>query len=192
MLPAAPLALSSGSRPMITVDPNTGELRGTKPLNPVRISIGFGVGLLCFTAIAGFASSFAPSPRQVEASVRDAIPFRNVNGAMYVYAYLGGVPHNMILDTGASSSQITVPIANALLARRRAHIVPGIFTTTIANGTAVPSQRVIVHTMSIGRHVLHNVEMIVADDGGAVLLGLSGTQRDRRFHHRCFPRPDKV
>jgi hypothetical protein len=30
-----------------------------------------------------------------------------------------------------------------------------------------------VHTMSIGRHVLHNVGMIVADDGGAVVLGLS-------------------
>ena len=46
---------------------------------------------------------------------------------MFVYASLGGVPHNMLLDTGATGSQITVPIANALLARKQAYIVPGIF-----------------------------------------------------------------
>lgn len=106
-------------------------------------------------------------------SAHDAIPFRNVGGSMYVYASLGGVAHNMILDTGATGSQITVPIANALLARRQATVVPGIFTTVIANGAVVANQRVVVHTMRIGRHTLHNVEMVVADDGGAVLLGLS-------------------
>jgi predicted aspartyl protease len=137
--------------------------------------------MLLATAVAVFVVGFAfsrqtPTAWQnapITSSARDAIPFRNVNGAMYVYANLGGVPHNMLLDTGASGSQITVPIANALLARKQATIVPGIFTTTIANGSVVPSQRVVVHTMRIGRHTLHDVEMIVADDGGAVLLGLS-------------------
>ena len=52
---------------------------------------------------------------------------RRDDGGMFVYASLGGVPHNMLLDTGATGSQITVPIANALLARKQAYIVPGIF-----------------------------------------------------------------
>ena len=92
---------------------------------------------------------------------------------MYVYASLGGVPHNMILDTGASVSSITVPIANALLRRKQADVVPGFFITTVANGAVVPNQSIVVHTMSIGRHRLHNVQMLVADNGAPVLLGLS-------------------
>lgn len=158
---------------MITVDQN-GELRGTKP-PPIRISLGLGAGLLGLMAMIGLASSFSPSLPQVEAAaeVRDAIPYRLVNGAMYVYANLGGVPHNMVLDTGAYGSQITVPIANALLRRNQAYVVPGIFYNGVANGSVVPTQRVVVRTMRIGRHTLHNVEMIVADDGGGVLLGLS-------------------
>ena len=118
----------------------------------------------------------APSTWQsapVVAQSRDAIPLRNVNGSMFVYASLGGVPHNMILDTGASRSNVTVPIANALISRKQAHIVPGIFWTTIANGSAMPNQRIILHTMTIGRHTLHNVQMDVTDDGAPVLLGLS-------------------
>jgi predicted aspartyl protease len=116
-----------------------------------------------------------PSPSTASTTVqgRDAIPFRNVNGTMYVYASLGGVPHNMILDTGASVSSITVPIANALLRRKQADVVPGFFMTTVANGAVVPNQSIVVHTMSIGRHRLHNVQMLVADDGAPVLLGLS-------------------
>ena len=92
---------------------------------------------------------------------------------MYVYASLGGVPHNMILDTGASVSSITVPIANALLRRKQADVVPGFFMTTVADGAVVPNQSIVVHTMSIGRHRLHNIQMLVADDGAPVLLGLS-------------------
>ncbi len=70
-------------------------------------------------------------------------------------------------------SCITIPIANALLARKQATIVPGIFTSIIADGSVVPNQRIIIHTMSIGRHILHNVEMVVGEDGAPVLLGLS-------------------
>jgi predicted aspartyl protease len=51
--------------------------------------------------------------------------------------------------------------------------VPGIFFATIANGSAMPYQRVVVRTMTIGRHTLHNVQMSVGDDGAPVLLGLS-------------------
>jgi predicted aspartyl protease len=157
----------------IFVDQKTGELRGTKPPRPP-----IGLILLAGAAFAGLScigvALTSPPSTQVEATGgREAIPVRSINGSMYVYANLGGVPHNMILDTGASMSSITVPIANALIARKRAHVLPGIIWTTVANGSAVPNQRIIVHTMSIGRHVLHNVEMMVGDDGAPVLLGLA-------------------
>jgi predicted aspartyl protease len=140
-------------------------------IRDVTIVTAIAVALTIIAVIVGFSGS--SSSVIAEDQSRDAIPFRSVNGAMYVYASLGGVPHNMILDTGASSSLVTVPIANALLRRRQADIVPGIFMTGIANGAAVPNQKIVVHNMSIGRHRLHNVEMLVQDDGAPVLLGLS-------------------
>ena len=150
-----------------------------EPNPPLLTPVGFIVAAAAATAVAIIAfvlpQASAPSTWQsapVVAQSRDAIPLRSVNGSMFVYANLGGVPQ-VILDTGASMSSITVPIADALLARKRAHIAPGIIWTTIANGSVVPNQRIIVHTMTIGRHTLHNVQMSVGEDGSAVLLGLS-------------------
>jgi predicted aspartyl protease len=158
----------------------TDTMKTIEPNPPLLTPVGFAVAAAAAMAVAIIAfvlpQARAPSTWQsapVVAQSRDAIPYRLVNGAMYVYANLGGVPHNMILDTGAYGSQITVPIANALLRRNQAYVVPGIFYNGVANGSVVPTQRVVVRTMRIGRHTLHNVEMIVADDGGGVLLGLS-------------------
>jgi predicted aspartyl protease len=102
-----------------------------------------------------------------------SIPFRSINGGMFIYANLGGVPHNMQLDTGASSSTVTVPIAEALVARGRATVVPGWFGGKMADGRVVPHQDIIVRTVSIGGYVLHNVEMAVTPDGATLLFGLS-------------------
>jgi predicted aspartyl protease len=161
----------------IFVDQNTGELRGTRPrgyTGVILLTSAAFVALICTAvAISPNPSTSTQTEATSPAAARDAIPFRSVNGGMYVYASLGGVPHNMLLDTGATGSQITVPIANALLARKQAYIVPGIFFATIANGSATPYQRVVVRTMTIGRHTLHNVQMSVGDDGAPVLLGLS-------------------
>jgi predicted aspartyl protease len=166
----------------IFVDQKTEELRGTKQWSTLKVSLLTGAAFigLVGVAIVISPSSSPSSPPSSSTSVqvevtgsRDAIPFRSVNGGMYVYANLGGIPHNMLLDTGASMSSVTVPIANALLARKRATIVPGILWSTIANGSVIPNQLIIVHTMSIGRHVLRNVKMLAGDDGAAVLLGLS-------------------
>jgi predicted aspartyl protease len=145
-------------------------------------SIIYPMGVVAGIAVAAIAGCFAFSnptstaawqDAPIASSARDAIPFRSVNGSMYVYANLGGIPHNMILDTGATVSCATVPIARTLIARGRADVVPGWFTSTIADGSVVPNQRIVVHTMTIGRHVLHNVEMSVGQDGAPVLLGLS-------------------
>jgi hypothetical protein len=87
----------------IFVEQKTGELRGTKPRRPP-----IGLILLAGAAFAGLscigvALTSPPSTQVGATGGREAIPVRSINGSMYVYANLGGVPHNMILDTGASS-----------------------------------------------------------------------------------------
>jgi clan AA aspartic protease (TIGR02281 family) len=127
---------------------------------------------LCFAA----GSNQTPTAWQnapITSSARDAIPFRSVDGGMFVYASLGGVPHNMLVDTGASGSQVSLPIARTLVARRQAYVESGFMTAKIADGSVVAEQTIVVYTVRIGRHVLHNVRMTVAPDGATLLLGLS-------------------
>jgi hypothetical protein len=109
----------------------TDTVKTIEPNPPLLTPVGFAVAAAAATAVAIIAfvlpQASAPSTWQsapVVAQSRDAIPFRNVNGAMYVYASLGGVPHNMLLDTGANISTVTVPIANVLIARKQAYVLP--------------------------------------------------------------------
>jgi predicted aspartyl protease len=37
----------------------------------------------------------------------------------------------------------------------------------------VPNQSIVVHKVTIGRHTLTNVQMLVTNDGASLLLGLS-------------------
>ena len=160
----------------IFVDPNTGELRGTRPRSYTGAIL---LTIAAFVALTCVAVTISPNPStstQTEATspaARDAIPLRNVNGAMYVYANLGGIPHNMLVDTGASMSQVTVPIANVLISRKQAYLSNSIIPMTLADGTVHPRQVIVVRRVTIGRHTINNVPMTVADDGADLLLGLS-------------------
>jgi predicted aspartyl protease len=91
---------------------------------------------------------------------------------MHIYVGLGGVPYNMLLDTGAAISSVTVPIARTLIARRQAVVLPGFLQVGQADGSVSPHQTIDVRTVTVGRYVLHNVEMIVTADGADLLLGL--------------------
>jgi predicted aspartyl protease len=158
----------------IFVDQTTGELRGQKPAKFSHTTLA----VLGAAAFVGFLLTVAavspPSPSgSAEARSGSSIPFRSINGGMFIYANLGGVPHNMQLDTGASSSTVTLPIAQALVARGRATVVPGWFGAQMADGRVVAHQNIIVHRVSIGGYVLHNVEMGVTPDGANLLFGLS-------------------
>jgi clan AA aspartic protease (TIGR02281 family) len=151
-----------------------------EPNPPLLTPVGFAVAAAAATAVAIIAlvlpQASAPSTWQsapVVAQSRDAIPFRNVNGGMYVYANLGGVPHNMLLDTGASGSQVTLPIARVLVARGQAYVADGFSLLKTADGSVHAEQTIVVYTVKIGRHTLRDVQMSVAPDGAPVLLGLS-------------------
>jgi gag-polyprotein putative aspartyl protease len=168
-----PLTMKETNMTHIFVDRNTGELRGTRPRGYLKLTplIAF-AGLIGAAAIAISPLPFMPSFQTEATGGRDAIPFRNINGGMFVYANLGGVPHNMQLDTGASSSTVTVPIARVLIARRQAY-VDGWVNVTTADGSTSPHPIIVVYTVGIGRHRLHNVRMSVMPDGADLLLGLS-------------------
>lgn len=129
-------------------------------------AIGF-----CFASSKQTPTAWQNAP--ITSPARDAIPFRNVNGGMFVYASLGGVPHNMQLDTGASSSTVTLPVARVLVARRQAYVMPGFMEARMADGSVSAHQTIVVQTVRIGRHLLHDVQMVVTDDGANLLLGLS-------------------
>ena len=175
----------------IYVDQNTGELRGSKPRQ-----LPIGLILLAGAAFAGLScvgiNLTSSSSTQVEATGgRDAIPVRSINGAMYVYANLGGIPHNMILDTGASMTCITVPIANALLARRKAHIVPGIFHSTIADGSVSSANPTYCRS-----HNVHRAACSAQRANGSRRRWSTcapwpiGAERNRQLHRRSGSRPE--
>jgi predicted aspartyl protease len=156
---------------LFVVSPN-GELRGTKRGDYAKV---LQLAVAAFAALLCVAFAIAPklSGPTFATGGRDAIPFRGVNGGMFIYASLGGVPHNMQLDTGAAGSTVTVPIARTLIARRQAYVMPGFVSVGMADGSVSPHQVIVVYTVTIGRHVLHNVEMTVMADGANLLLGLS-------------------
>ena len=163
---------------MISVAKN-GELRGTRhgyrpkllvgPLVLMAAAVAIGYGHLpnWLSTLGSSAST------QIEAtSAHTVIPFRSGPAGMYVYVGLGGVPHNMLLDTGASISSVTTPIAQKLIARGQAVVLPGSVSLTMADGSTSERPAIGVHTATIGRYVLHNVQMVVNDDGATLLLGL--------------------
>jgi predicted aspartyl protease len=154
----------------IFVDKNTGELRGTKS----RSDIGaIPLTIVAFIALIFAAVAIHPTSTLTANAVRDAIPFRNnTNGGMNIYANLGGIPHNMLVDTGAAMSQVTVPIAKVLISRKQAYLSNSIIGSIIADGTVHPRRVIVVYRVTIGRHTINNVPMTVAEDGADLLLGL--------------------
>ena len=159
---------------MISVAKN-GELRGTRHGYRPKLLVGPLVLMAAAVAIGYGHLPNWPSTLGSSASTTSAhtvIPFRSGPAGMYVYVGLGGVPHNMLLDTGASISSVTTPIAQKLIARGQAVVLPGSVSITLADGSTSDHPAIGVDTVTIGRYVLHNVQMVVNDDGATLLLGL--------------------
>jgi clan AA aspartic protease (TIGR02281 family) len=151
--------------------------KGTPTMNNAHYAGVACAAAAVFTFAVVITQTAAPSAWQnaptVSSASRDAIPFRHASSGMFVYASLGGVPHNMLLDTGATSSTVTLPVARTLVARKQAYVMPGFMEARMADGSVSAHQTIVVRTVKIGRHVLHDVQMIVTDDGSDLLLGLS-------------------
>jgi clan AA aspartic protease (TIGR02281 family) len=101
----------------------------------------------------------------------DAVPFIMVGNAIHVTVTIGGVPNDMLLDTGAAMSSVTTSLADGLIARGEAHeLAPAKFT--MANGSSEYERVVSVNSITIGSHTRTNVSMSVGPDGSMMLLGL--------------------
>jgi predicted aspartyl protease len=149
-----------------------GELRRRRPAPKswrFEIVVMTGVSL---AGLAVVAYAYNRPTVTVEAPTSHAIPFRALPDGIHVYASLGGVPHDMVIDTGAGMSSVTAPIANALIGRRQA-VVVGEMSFTMADGSTHLEPIIAVRIVAIGGYRLHDVRMSVSPDGGGVLLGLA-------------------
>ena len=99
----------------------------------------------------------------------------------------------MLVDTGSTSLTVNESLAQRLLARGLAQEGPqGI--ATLADGSQREQQNVIIDTVTIGSHVLHDVLAGVSPDGSDMLLGLSVLNKIGRFtidgaNHKLIFRP---
>jgi clan AA aspartic protease (TIGR02281 family) len=86
----------------------------------------------------------------------------------------------MLVDTGSTGLTVNESLAQRLLARGLAHEGPqGI--AMLADGSQREFQSVIIDTVTIGSHVLHDVHAGVSPDGSDMLLGLSVLNKIGRF-----------
>jgi len=106
----------------------------------------------------------------------DAVSIQIRDGAIHVWVQLGswrmGIgSEDMILDTGATHSVISVSAARRLVASRFARLGPMVMVR-MADGARVAQRSIIVDRMTVGVHVLRNVSMTIVPDGVDMLLGL--------------------
>lgn len=102
------------------------------------------------------------------------IPFSENNGCKYIYVSLNGVYTKMLFDTGASTTQITPSIVNALKQRglisEDDYRLPQVSIT--ADGTKDTTDVIVIKKLSINEFVVNNVKVNVASsDKGACLIG---------------------
>ena len=117
-----------------------GELRGTRHGYRPKLLVGPLVLMAAAVAIGYGHLPNWPSTVGSSASTTSAltvIPFRSGPAGMYVYVGLGGVPHNMLsLDTRSiNPPSVTTPIAQKLIARGQAVVLPGSVSITMADGS---------------------------------------------------------
>ena len=87
----------------------------------------------------------------------------------------------MLIDTGATEMLVSNKLANQMVADGEAE-ERGEVSVTVADGRKINERVVVIHRMTIGRHVLREVPASVAPEDDAVgLLPFSVLNRVGRF-----------
>jgi clan AA aspartic protease (TIGR02281 family) len=98
-----------------------------------------------------------------------AIFARTPKHGVDVDVQLGKETVRMMVDTGASTLQITAEIATRLLttmqAKRTASIV-----ARMADGHTSSMPSIVINEVKVGAYALHNIQALVTEDGGMMLL----------------------
>jgi gag-polyprotein putative aspartyl protease len=96
--------------------------------------------------------------------------WRSINLDVYLGSFT--LPTRFLLDTGATGITVAEAIANDLIAKGEAHEV-GKGQYTLADGSRHMEREIVIGTLILGQHTLHNVIAGVASEATEMLLGMS-------------------
>jgi predicted aspartyl protease len=112
--------------------------------------------------------------------ITDTVPLNVFDNTIRIAVMIGGHGLDMVLDTGATHGSIPAPLAAELLAEGAATEGPEVTITNADNSTR-SAHTVIVNTLTIGTHTVHNVRFNLAVDGADPLLGLRALSAFGKF-----------
>lgn len=121
----------------------------------------------------------------------DSIPLQIVGHAQYVMVALGSHNARMLFDTGATDGTLQKTHADWMIANGEADEGPQAAFTD-AQGAEHETRTIIIHTLQLGAHVLHDVHLGVVPDEADALLGIAVLDRigpfklDRSNHTLTF------
>ncbi|MGA0603729.1 aspartyl protease family protein [Caulobacter sp. KR2-114] len=98
------------------------------------------------------------------------------NGALYVPALVdGAITLRFVVDSGASDVVIPGDVARTLMRMGKLSSADyrGVGMAILADGSRVPAQRVVLHSLTVGGHEVKDVLASITDARGSLLLGQS-------------------
>jgi len=102
------------------------------------------------------------------------------HGALYVPAVVdGSITLKFVVDSGATDVCIPTDVAKTLMRMGKLTRADerGTGTAVLADGSRVPAERVMIHSIEVGGHEVKNVLASVTNTRGSLLLGQSFLQR---------------
>ena len=113
-----------------------------------------------------------------------AVSLRSEGGVFAVPGTINGqITLDFIVDSGASDVSIPKDVVSTLIRTRTITDADflGSETYRLADGSTVPSQRLVIRSLKVGTKVLENVAAHIAPDAGQLLLGQSFLKRFRSW-----------
>jgi clan AA aspartic protease (TIGR02281 family) len=124
------------------------------------------------------------SDRNQAGSGEAAVSLRPEGGVFTVPGTINGqITLDFIVDSGASDVSIPKDVVSTLIRTRTITETDflGSETYRLADGSTVPSQRLVIRSLKVGTKVLENVAAHIAPDAGQLLLGQSFLKRFRSW-----------
>jgi clan AA aspartic protease (TIGR02281 family) len=124
------------------------------------------------------------SDRNQVGSREAAVSLQQEGGVFTVAGTINGqITLDFIVDSGASDVSIPKDVVSTLVRTRT--ITDSDFlgseTYRLADGSTVPSQRLVIRSLKVGTKILENVAAHIAPDAGQLLLGQSFLRRFRSW-----------
>src|SRR5262249_14484529 len=111
-----------------------------------------------------------PAKAEPVAIKREVVPLKIVNNTVMINVGLGDQVVTMVLDTGASSSQVTGTMAANLVRDGQARW-DGMSRYRMADGSTTTARTIVIYEVKIGSHVARNVTASVVNSDTEMLLG---------------------